>query len=217
MMRFSRLLALSALGVLAGCSEQTAPQIDDVPAFAKGGQKALRETVLSEPVMSTMLRHGPDAPPLMAYDTSFTAVQGERTVFVLHYVDPDVAVPTSDPWEALGSWFMRVSIPKDAQLLDASGSPVAAGDSVEITVLVDREEFLVDFGPHGSTFLGKKPALLEFSLEFAELPPQNPTALDVWYRAYVGEKWSALNTQFDKRGVKLGAPIYHFSGYAVAW
>ncbi len=216
MTTFRGFLALVALGMLAGCSEQTGPQIDDAALFAKGGRKAP-----SQPVM-TMLRHSPDAPPLMAYDTSFTAVQGQRTEFVLHYVNPYVVLSAVDPseldgWEMVGSWFMRVSIPKDAQLLDESGTPLAAGDSVEITVLVDAEEFLVDFGPHGSTFLGKKPALLEFSLEFAQLADLDAATLDVWYRAAVGAKWSALNTQFDKRGMKLAAPIYHFSGYAVAW
>jgi hypothetical protein len=72
MTKSCRLFALAALGVLAACGEQTGPQIDDAPAFAKGGRKAL-----SQPVM-TLLRHSPDAPPLMAYDTSFTAVQGRE-------------------------------------------------------------------------------------------------------------------------------------------
>jgi hypothetical protein len=211
MKMLSRLSLIAVFGAVAACGDQTGPQVDDSPVFAKGGRKAL-----SQPVM-TMLRHSPDAPPLMSYDTSFTAVQGERTEFVLHYVNPYVVALSYDRWELVGSWFMRVSIPKDAELLDETGLPAAVGDSVEITVLVDQEQFLVEFGPHGSTFLGKKPALLEFSLEFAELVELDPDMLDIWYRADAMGEWNALGTRFDKRGTKLQAPIHHFSGYAVAW
>jgi hypothetical protein len=241
MRTLQRLIALAVFPLLASCSDQTGPRVDDTATFAKGGRwvtldgpevnDGLPDVGTALPDISTttcasdasqtdlrqcMLRHLPDAPPLMAYDTSFTVVQGERAEFVLHYVDPDVG-DTGDEWGLLGTWFMRLSVPRDAQMLDSGGRLLAAGDTVEVTVTVDPELFNVEFTPHGSIFAGKKPALLEFSLEFAEVADLDPSVLDVWYRTDATDKWNALGTQFDKRGMKLQAPLYHFSGYAVAW
>jgi hypothetical protein len=78
-------------------------------------------------------------------------------------------------------------------------------------------EFFVQFGPHGSTFLGRSPAELSFNLKFADLNGQEPAGLEVWYQPSAGTEWNPEPTTVDANGNRVLMDLYHFSNYAVAW
>jgi len=218
----------AAVLAFAACGDMTAPATD-AAALAKGGKKAATVSVDtattadggsdSGPVASSdaavpanTIRQSADAPALMTYQTSFTAIQGEGNTFVVFYEDPwtDAGLP--------GHWFMKLHVPRDAQLLRPDGSPAAPGESVEITVEIDPSLFLVQFGPHGSQFDGKKPAQLSFSLKFAEpLSRQAKDDLQALYQPARGERWTPRATTVDVKRNRVVLDLYHFSNYAIAF
>jgi hypothetical protein len=146
-----------------------------------------------------------DAPPLETHNTSFVAIQGEETSFIVHYLDP------KDPGNNEDLWFMRIDVPADAEFVDASGAPVADGDTVEVTVEIDATRFFVQFGPHGSTFVGRRPAILTFNFRFADLNGLDPSKLNIWYQPSAGETWSPEPTEVDLRGSTARIYLHHFS------
>jgi len=217
------------IGALFACSDQAGPTIDDPVAFAKGGRWATdtRATDVdagtlpdgpvstcslagSDPTLPPcMLRHLADAPPLEAYSTSFTAVQGRWTYFVVHYLEQaDDGTITKRP-------FMTVTIPWDAKFLGDDGKWMKNGDSVTVSVNLDPEYFHVEFGPHGSRM--RPAATLWFSLQYADMSQFDEGSATVYYRPDENTPWSSLNSEFHRIGGYLFTVMYHFSGYAVAW
>jgi len=153
------------------------------------------------------LEQATDAPPLQTYQTSFTHVQGETTIFMLSYRSDD---ELPDP-------FLFLTIPPDAEVFDETGKRVRKGKAVEITVEVNPRLFLLRFGPHGATFLRSRPAELWLNYEHANLSGQDPSNLGMCYQPTEGEPWTELDTTIDLYGNWARAEIYHFSNYAVAW
>ncbi len=224
-MRFKPLLAFTVIAGLTACGDNTAPDLDGL-SLARGGNRVAKSSdtggdgggqvedpIALEPEQCPypdvpdgepcVLRHATDGPPLATLETSFVAVQGRRAQLDFDWSD--------------GEWYGKVIIPRDAQLLDASGRPLAKGESVLITVELDPDRYLVRFGPHGSTFLGRNPALLIFDVERADFGTADPRATRIWYQPYEGDAWSALASTWDIKNWAIEVPIYHFSNYAVAW
>lgn len=176
-----------------------------IPTDGSGGEGTGGINPFDTP--DNVLEQGMDAPQLESYATSFTHVQGKTTIFSLNYEVPN-------------SWykpaFLFLEIPPDAQVLNEQGVPIGEGESVQITVEIDMKKFLVHFGPHGSTFLGSRPAKLWFKYDHAELAGRVED-LTMWYQAQVGDEWVALETTLDTFGPWAWAEIDHFSNYAVAW
>jgi hypothetical protein len=112
---------------------------------------------------------------------------------------------------------MQIYVPWDAQLLNAEGQPAAPGEAVEITVDIDPTAFFVEFGPHGSTFVGQFPAELSFNLKYADLNGIDLNSLEIWYQPAAGEFWTAEPTEVNARKTWLKMYLEHFSNYAVAW
>jgi hypothetical protein len=224
-----RMSSVVLLMLVASCSDQAGPDVADDVVLARGGRWATRtlttdngtagildisaspcvaDTSGSELPRCT-LRHREDAPPLETYSTSFIAVQGTPTYFVVHYLEPALdGTVTKTP-------FMTVTIPKAAKFVAADGSNLKQGDSVTVTVELDREYFHVEFGPHGSSM--RPAATLWYSLEYAEMSGSDADGASVFYRPTAGDAWTRLDTEWYRVGNYLAALIYHFSGYAVAW
>ena len=213
--------ALAVSLLLAACSDVTAPT-DAVPALAKGGRAVDRSTTVSasfpeddtsSPDAPTIItiRHSAEAPPLQTYDTTFTAIQGEGDTFVVFYENPWTANGTP------GDWFMKLDIPSDGQFIDADGAPYTYGEPVAVTAQIDATEFFVRFGPHGSTFQGRKPAVLSFNTAYVDLDGVDINHLVLWYQPSDDEDWSAQPTIVDAKKNRIQTDLYHFSNYAVAW
>jgi len=211
--------ALAVSLLLAACSDATAP-VDAAPAFAKGGKRATSTATADSPTAEgggtagatacggnglepVALRHRADAPRLQAYQVSFVAVQGTANWVYAHYEN--------------GEWFMQLKIPPRSQLLRPNGEPAAKGEAVEVTATFDPETFAVSFGPHGSTFIEGNPAVLQFSLVYAELGNCDPSNTAVWYQPYAGDPWTSLSSAWNQKSYWIETDIHHFSNYAVAW
>lgn len=222
MFRHNSILLLCLGLLVAGCSETLAP-VDDGAFSAKKSKSSgffsgySFETatisggeptgISSADAPANTLEQSSEAPLLQTYSTAFTHVQGETTIFSLNY-------------KGESGWtepFLFLVIPPDAEVLDDRGKPVRKGKSVEITVEIDMVKFLVHFGPHGSTFLGRRPATIWFQYKHADQSGQDPNSMTMWYQPAVGEAWTMLDTQIDTFGSWARAEIDHFSNYAVAW
>ncbi len=191
-------LLIAGIG-LTGCG--------DVATTEVGGDSQL--TATGETVPISTVRQSVDAPPLLTYDTAFVAVQGEGQTFTLYYEDPADG--------SAGDWFIKIWIPHDAEFVSEAGEPYANGDTVAIATHVDPSYLFVRFGPHGSTFVGNRPALLRFHTKFMDLGGRDSADLRVWYQPSVGFEWTPQETVVDQRGHQIWLDIYHFSNYAVAW
>ena len=64
--------------------------------------------------------------------------------------------------------YMVLTVPKDAQFVDAAGKPVPNGATVKLTVHADSQFVQLNFGPHGSTF-SKNPATVKVSWFYTDL------------------------------------------------
>ena len=214
--------ALAVSLLLAACSDATAPT-GPLPEFAKGGRKAVEQATAVDPSLpedetgtpdaATIItvQHLADAPPLQTYDTAFAAIQGQGNTFVVFYQDPWTADNTQ------GDWFMKLDIPSDGQFVDENGVPYSYGEPVEITAQIDPTEFFVRFGPHGSMFEGRKPAVLSFNTTYADLGGADIKNLVLWYQPSDGDDWAAQPTAVDAKRNRIRTDLYHFSNYAVAW
>jgi hypothetical protein len=184
---------------MTGCGDVTAP--------GEGGDAQI--TATGETLPTGAIRQSADAPPLLTYDTTFVVVQGLGETFTLYYEDPADG--------SAGDWFMKIWIPSDAEFMTEDGVPYADGDTVSIATHVDPSYLFVRFGPHGSTFLGNRPALLRFSTKFMDLGERDVADLRVWYQPSVGSDWTVQETVVDHAGHQIWIDVHHFSNYSVAW
>jgi hypothetical protein len=220
-----RFIVIPLLAALVAACDQDAGSIA-APAIspAKGGRWATVERTADTPQATetvtttetttdatpTMIVQAPGAPRLHTYDTTFMAVQGEAATFIVFYDDPD----HEGLWE--GEVFFKLDIPRDAQFVDETGSPVADFDTVAIRAVIDSTRFLVRLSPHGSVFSGRKPAVLSFGLAYAALNGDG-TLPDIWYQPEDGALWTSGVTSYEVRAGQLHVTLEHFSNYAVAW
>ena len=139
--RTSLLRRTAALLLLAVACDSTGP--DEVPADEL-----------------TFLSLAANAPPLESSVLQFYAVRGEAREGALFFQDEQ---------GQRGDEFLRIKFEDDAILTDASGLPVAPGDSVLITITaVDPGRILFDFQPSGIVFNPTEMPELEISYQEAE-------------------------------------------------
>ncbi|HET8655260.1 MAG TPA: hypothetical protein VFL93_07075 [Longimicrobiaceae bacterium] len=188
-----RLLVLATLvAAPAACSSPDGPSTD--PSF-------------------TILRMGPDAPPLETLDTAFWAVRGQ---------DREVQVRYESPTYGYGKC-LRLVVP--AQALPAG---VAPGDSVRITVhVVSPELFQFDFGPAGLKFDPSHPAQLQIRYTFADPDLNGDGQVDardqnlakrlaIYRRETSHDPWERLPTTLDANAIEADAEVTGFTQYALA-
>ncbi len=214
------LVGLSVALLSVGCSDITSPldgasfkkkKNNDVTVTTTGSTEngGATQNTNDGTVPATTIAQSTEAPPLLTYSTSFTAIQGQANTFIVFY---------EDEWNPgmQGDWFLKLNIPRDGQLLDENGNPAAPGDTVQITVEIDPSLFFVRFGPHGSSFNGNKPATLQFNYAYAQ-GGWNQNDLAVWYQPADGEAWNEEPTEVNTKKNRVLINLYHFSNYAVAW
>ena len=152
-----------------------------------------------------MMEYVPGMPPLRSYDTSFVIVVGRAATYTVPFVG----------WMPIP--FLKLVIPQDAEFFDGPGNKLRNGTTVQVTLSIDREYAALSFGPHGSLFMGKQPAVLYLNYYFLDLDGEAPTAASVLYQPASGGAWTPQPTVVDLLHWWLVTPIYHFSNYAVAY
>jgi len=173
----------------------------------------------STPVSFDILRQAPGAPRLETYEASFWAVDGQASGVTVNYLPA--------PGELVGQPFLRFDIPKNAMVASVSGARVRRGDSVLVTVLIDRETFTVDFQPSGLVFSNGSPARLTIWYENADLDYNHDGVVDstdtqlqqdvgLWFHAG-SMRWVPMPSANDPTLPSVSTALYHFSEYAVSW
>lgn len=110
--------------------------------------------------------------------------------------------------------------PNGGQLLVGSSRvivpPGALSKKVFITATMPAGEFITirfEFQPHGLVF--KKPAGLILNASGCDIPSW--AAPDIVYLSDDGEILERINSYYSNYWHTVAAPIWHFSGYAIAW
>lgn len=170
--------------------------------------------------MLRFLRLPEDLAPLETRDTSFWAVRGENTRFVLHYL------PAAGETE--GEEFLTFDIHADGLYRKPSGAPFAEGDSIQIHVTVDDAgRFLFDFQPSGLIFNPSSPAEIEVEYRRLEGDLDGDGDVDtddddfedgmrLWKQEAPGELWYPVGTIIFEETDEIEGVITSFTGFAVA-
>jgi hypothetical protein len=206
------LVTVTSLSLLLGaCADSTGPlpSGETIGAAQTGVMSAAKtSTQATTTTVLTPLTFAAGTPPLTTYDTVFVFKQGNDGTHRIFFKGNGVGADTVA--------FMRLTIPKFAQFVDAAGNPLPDGQKVNLTVHVDSLTLSIQFGPHGSTFT-KKPAILQLNYGRANLAGIDPSMLTVWYQPDVTTAWSVTPTAVDVVGKWLTISLDHFSNYAVAY
>jgi len=142
--------------------------------------------------------------PLSTYDTSFVVVVGKASTHQIMFRGTSLA-------------FLKLEIPTSAVFFDAKGNAVKPGNKVKVTTQVDRVNAAVRFGPHGTLFSTVNPAKVSLNYSALDLAGLQPQDLSVWYQPNDLTAWDRQATRLDVQGWWIGANIFHFSNYAVAY
>jgi hypothetical protein len=177
--------------------------------------------LVSRPETSlSVLAVSPSEPPLVKLEDSFYAKKGENRELRLYFEDSSGSG---------GSEYLRFTVSSGALLALPDGSPIAAGDSVLITVRVlDPARMLFEMAPSGLRFDPRQPAQLRVRYRAADadlnrdgmvntLDTDIEASLAIWRQETPGDLFVRLATVIAKDIGEVEADVDGFSRYAVAY
>jgi hypothetical protein len=203
-MRFFLILLVA---VTAACESSTAPR--PYPSGTHGNSTD------GSPVIAPI---DPTYVPLLPGDTSFWAVKGQSLDVVLRF--------RSTVQGQTGDRLMEFQLSAGSLAARPDGTPIAAGDSVLITVHPDSARMQFVFGPSGLTFDAGSPAVLAMWCNHAAADLNgdgvvNGTDEQLWYEMAIWKRelstdpWSKQSTTRSADGYRLQATVSGFSGFSV--
>ncbi|MDQ3207486.1 MAG: hypothetical protein M3Q37_02670 [Gemmatimonadota bacterium] len=167
------------------------------------------------------LKPADDAPPLAATQVSFYAVRGqEREARIMYRPKPGAAD---------SSEFVRFVVGAGSLVERPDGSPIAMGDSLQITLtVVDTVRLIVDFQPDGLRFAAGSLARLRFSYGETDDDLDDDgdadaadeaieTTFAIWRQETAGAPYSRIPSTVDTVAEQVAADIDGFTRYAVAY
>jgi hypothetical protein len=204
-MRGARNLVLLALLLagLGGCSDSTSPGDANRPS----GDLNIVQLDAS-------------APALLNPDTSFYAVQGQ---------DREVRISFQAAGGGEGEEFFRLRVRPGSLQNRPDGTPIAAGDSVLITVhVVDPARILFDLEPSGLTFSSAEPAELKIHYNHADhdfnddgsvnvFDDQIKSQLAIWRQETLSDPFIKVGSVNVEESEEINADILGFTRYAIAY
>jgi len=223
MSRIGRILPLGAAILIASCADGTGPPYQPYqqllgsvigPGVSTEELHPLKHQVSivspgELPLLHVAAQSAGEMPTLETYELSFWAKRGELREVEVKYVDADNDVSGT---------FLHFSVPATALRSMPDGTPFATGDSVLISLSIDRAEFVVEFGPSGLVFNENTPAVLEVWYGGAEDDDEVPEEqLGLWHQRETGELWFPIESNHDMDEKWLRTHVFHFSTYAVSW
>lgn len=208
-------LTFAFLIALAACRDAAAPSTRE--GGAASGLSARRQTAGERQDSVHLLQQSPAAPPLRTYQVSFWLHKGRESTIRVNYL------PAAG--ESVGKPFLRFSVPKQSLEAGGGGAALKPGDSVLVTLTIDRLDFAVHFEPSGVRFSRQFPADLAIWYTNANPDLNGDGVVDgadqartgkvaIWYR---GRSWSELPSLNDTKQQYVMAELGHFSQYAVSW
>jgi hypothetical protein len=149
------------------------------------------------------------APPVETMDTSFWAVRGQYRELEIRY--------QGQGGTGTGKKFLEFEIDEETLLRRPDGTLFADGDSIEITVSIDPELFVVTFGPSGLQFNPSEPAQLEFDYDEAEDEFLSvESAIDFWKQENPGDDWERQASLQLEELDEIEVVIFSFTRYGLA-
>lgn len=146
------------------------------------------------------------APGFVADTIRFYAVVGQDRSATVYYDD---ATP-----------FATFDVPQGALATSPDGSPIANGDSLQITVAIaDSASLIVGFQPAGLVFANGHPATLTLSFAHASqhLSQGNESMLSLWREEHPGDPWHKVPSTMQKNQQTVTGRVDGFTVYATAY
>ena len=168
----------------------------------------------------SILRLAASAPPLFQNSVTFWAVRGE---------DREARLYFSDGQGQAGEEYLRLRIRSGSLLARPDGTPIAEGDSVQITLtVVDPTQILFQFAPEGLTFSSDEPAELDIEYDEAGDDLNDDGSVDgedddvesrlgVWRQSTDGQPFVRLGSAVVEDLREIQAELTSFSRYAIAY
>ena len=197
------LLAALLAGIAACSSDSTAPGDGSKPASDLN-----------------IVRIAPTSLPLFDPEESFYAVQGQ---------DREVRMSFQDAVGGEGEEFLRLRVRAGSLLAKPDGTPIAAGDSVLITVrVVDPANILFEMEPAGLTFNPSEPAELKIHYSHADhdfnedgtvnvFDDEIKSQLAIWRQETTSDPFVKLGSVNVEESEEINADILGFTRYAIAY
>jgi hypothetical protein len=152
---------------------------------------------------SRMLRHE-QAISFPRAVASMWAVRGEVRAMAITYPD--------------GTRYATFRVGAASLETDASGAPLAPGDSVLITMrMLNPSVFAVDMQPSGLRFAAGAPAELQFNLARAGRAAMREQKLSLLKQESAASPWEPISATFDYAARTATAEIPGFTIYAIIY
>lgn len=193
-------------------------------AITVGGCDALlapSETLVDESEL-TFVRVDANAPPVNQEEVSFWVTPSETRQAEIRYVYEDAA------GNVTSTKCLLFRVPIGSVLTHPNGEPVAAGDSVKVTIrLLDKSFFRFEFAPAGLRFDPGNPAQLEVRYRYLSADVNGDGVVDAkddevrarftwWRQERVGEGWQEIPTVRLDDLLEVHAQVTGFTRYALA-
>ena len=202
-------LLLAGLAATTGCDDNDAPTGPVQPP------DSIPDAQL------TFLRQAGTAQPLVTYDTTFVATAGESLDLEIRYQPP--------PGEDSGEKFLEFRLDDEslarypASHPTRPGEPFAVGDTVWISIVVDRQLLLATMEPSGLQFNPERPAELEIRYSNADddydddgvSDPELEVEIDLWRQENPGDDWERSGDIKDLETDRVRAFLNGFSRYGL--
>jgi hypothetical protein len=201
------LILIALLAGLEACSDSTSTSIP--PGDTN-----------KPPADLTIVRLAATSPPLFNSPDSFYAVKGE---------DRELRIYFRGASGTQGEEFLRLRVRRESLLSRPDGTPIAAGDSVLITVrVVDPAEILFEMEPSGLSFNSAEPAELKIHYNHADhdfnedgmvdaFDASLKSRLAIWRQETVGGSFQRLGSVNVEGLEEINADILGFTRYAIAY
>ncbi|MGQ0703130.1 MAG: hypothetical protein ACT4PM_08370 [Gemmatimonadales bacterium] len=165
------------------------------------------------------LRFAGTAPPLESSLVTFWAVRGENREGRVFFLDEQ---------GQRGDEFVRLRVDATSLLQLPDGLPIAPGDSVLITILVDPNRLLVTLLPAGLVFSSARPAELRIRYDKADPDYNDDGEVDsddddvedrfaVWRQSLPGQPFVRLSSALFQSEQRVEASLVEFSRYAISY
>jgi hypothetical protein len=194
---------LLLLAGMAACSDSTSPGDGNTP-----------------PGDLNIIHLSSASPALLNPEQSFYAVNGE---------DREVRISFQDAAGGEGEEFFRLRVRPGSLQANPDGSPIAAGDSVLITVrVVDPVSILFELEPSGLTFNSSEPAEIKIHYNHADhdfnddgsvnlFDDQIKARLAIWRQEALNDPFLKLGSVNVEESEEINADILGFTRYAIAY
>jgi hypothetical protein len=231
MSRISRVVLLALMFAVASCNDTSGPAAETdtapvaertphfltwesaVPQFTATVGNADGELALADqPYVSAFTTTvGDEAGP---YTVSFWAVRGQERELEINYDDN-------------GTVYHFLELKIEDPVTSPDGSPIAVGDSVLITAIVDPAVLAVQLEPSGLQFGQRTKFKMWYTAAGGDLNGDGVVdnddsyieneLLELWFQSESGEPWQPINSWHYTWYDLFRADLEHFSGYAVSW